>query len=272
MKMFSMMMVAIALLSGCTLLMGDVVLDLSTGEQIARINSASETVCRIAWPIGGDSIIVDAGPVIFVHRCSYGGGGISPIVAPVLSTPSRGATFTHIFNFVAEPGRTYEVSGACVRIASQDATAEGDIVVCEPGTSGRIEGPPTYKTYVCDLDYSQERTDAPYLNRCVPGQLNTAVIRLGGTTSNQDTCWPSAGERKVILLTVESGPINMDASCDRVLETGELTRKTSSFDIDAETGHIYTLSGEDEECMRLIDITSEETVIACEPYHEDPII
>jgi hypothetical protein len=131
-----------------------------------------------------------------------------------------------------------------------------------------------YKRYVCDLDFSKDRTDAPYLNRCAPGQLNTAVIRPGGTTSNQDACWPSAGSirRRVILLTVEAGPINIDASCDRILETGELSTKTSSFEFDAETGHIYTLSGEAEECMRLIDITSEETIIACEPYHEDPII
>jgi len=36
----------------------------------------------------------------------------------------------------AGPGHTYEVSGACVRVASQDATTEGDIVVCEPGMTG----------------------------------------------------------------------------------------------------------------------------------------
>ena len=261
-------MATVSLLTGCAAMTAEVVLDLSTGEQIARINETPP--CRIAHPIGGNSLIVDAGPVIFVQRCP--GGGRSPWaqVAPTLAGPGHPSPPSRIFNFVAEPGRTYEVSDDCIRIASQDATTEGDIVVCEEGMQGSIKGPPIYKRYVCDLDYSKERTDEPYIMHCVPGQMKTAVIRHGGTTSNQDTCWPSAGsiKRRVILLTVEAGPINMPASCDRILETGELSIKTSSFDFDAETGHIYTLSGEDEECMRLLDITSEETVIACEPYQE----
>jgi len=49
-------------------------------------------------------------------------------------------------------------------------------------------------------------------------------------------------------------------------------RRSQSFTrtryFNAEPGHVYSLSGDDEACMRLLDVTSEETIVACEPYHQ----
>ncbi len=74
------------------------------------------------------------------------------------------------------------------------------------------------------------------------------------------------------MSLVEAGPIVIDASCVKITETDESTIKTSSFSFDAEPEHMYSFSGEDENCMRLLDVTFEEVVIACEPYHQDPIL
>ena len=266
--------VAVALLLGCASAFAQFTVDISVSEQTVRINK--DPPCRIDWPYVADSIIVDAGQVMFASRCSAGqsiANQIGGVVGDIFGGPSNNPIF-YTFNFIAEPGRTYEVDGACVRMASPDAAVDGDIVACEPGISGRIEsGGSARKVYDCEFDRSRRSETERSVYVCVRKKLNTATIRPGGTISYQDTCWPSAGRirGRVVLRVVDAGPTSMDATCDRILQTGEWTRKTSSFDFNAETGHIYTLSGEAEECMRLIDITSVETVIACEPYHEEPI-
>jgi len=265
--------VAVALLLGCGSALAQFAVDVSVSEQTVRINK--DPSCRIYWPYVADSIIVDAGPVLFASRCSAAqsiANQIGGVVGDVFGGPSNDA-YIYTFRFVAEPGRTYEVDGACVRMASPDAAVDGDIVACEPGISGRIEGGGSLRQmYDCEIDRSRRSETERYVYVCV-GKKQTATVRPGGTTSYQDTCWPSAGRMRgrVVLRVIDAGPTSMDATCDRILQTGEWTRKTSSFDFNAETGHIYTLSGEAEECMRLIDITSVETVIACEPYHEEPI-
>ena len=267
-------------------------IDLSTGELPVRI-SAKTSNCYIStpfyWGASTAAFIFDAGPLMFTVSCLSGGGsnpfGGPPTVVKELidifgsgsGSGSDPSTF-YGFHIVTEPGHTYEVDGACVRKVSQDADAESEIAVCEPGISGgRVERSRRAQTemaraYDCDSNARKERP--PTIQTCLAKrQANTATIGLG-RTQNQANCWPSEGdiEERVLLSLVESGPIVIDASCLKISATGERTIKTSSFSFDAEPEHMYTLSGEDDECMRLIDITSEETIISCEPYHQDPIL
>ena len=76
--------------------------------------------------------------------------------------------------------------------------------------------------------------------------------------------------KRILVVGVDDGPTSIEASCD-LPDPNSTSAKTASFVFNAEADHAYTLSGEDEECMRLVDITSEENVIACEPYHEESL-
>jgi hypothetical protein len=204
---------------------------------------------------------------MFVQKCVAGQSvpnQIGGVVGDVFGGPDRDDVF-YTFNFSAESGHIYEVAGETL----VDITSDSQVVARAPAMAGRIEDRSTGDAYVCESDYSQRR--GGWSTRCV-GELKAAIIRPGGTTVYGDTCWPSAGSvrGRIIFLVVDAGPVSIDATCSKVLQSSARIRKTSSFDFDAETGHIYTMSGEGEECMSLLDITSEETVIACEPYHEVP--
>ncbi len=61
---------------------------------------------------------------------------------------------------------------------------------------------------------------------------------------------------------VDAGPFTVDVTC-RAYTLGQ---RKLSFSFVAETGHIYTFTDSDMKCIRLLDITFEETVITCEPY------
>lgn len=98
---------------------------------------------------------------------------------------------------------------------------------------------------------------------------NTATIREF-TGGNNYGCWLT--DERVDFLVVDAGPVTIDLNCTLAslnhLFQGQ--RMTSSFDFEAETGHTYKVSirgvhGK-EKCISLLDITSEEMVIACEPY------
>ncbi len=73
-----------------------------------------------------------------------------------------------------------------------------------------------------------------------------------------------AAERRD-FIEVDVGPVSINAVCDRESFFDKGWR-ASSFDFVAEAGHTYTITATEKECMSLLDISSEEFVIACEPY------
>jgi len=101
---------------------------------------------------------------------------------------------------------------------------------------------------------------------------NTAIIRAGGAFSDKGNCQPSTGGRRgrSDFLEVDAGPITIDGECQaRILpDFFGRRRRMSSFEFVAEAGHTYTITATEKECMSLLDITSEEIVIACEPYEK----
>ena len=67
------------------------------------------------------------------------------------------------------------------------------------------------------------------------------------------------------FLYVDPGPITIDTICWGP-GVGKERKKATGFNFIAESGHIYAFSAKKKECVQLLDVTSEETVIACEPY------
>jgi len=96
-----------------------------------------------------------------------------------------------------------------------------------------------------------------------PVNPNASLIIAGGGYAN---CKPTNGGRRLNFIEVEAGPITFDAICD----TGTFRRRfqISSFNFVAEAGHTYTNTALEKDCMSLLDITSGQIVIACEPYRK----
>ena len=225
----------VALMSGCATGV-ETVRDLSTGEGTALIDGASAPgifsswSCKIIWPVFADSIVVDAGPVVFVNSCTTGE--------------------TAVFRFDAKAGSTYEIRfdmWSCAKLL--DVTTGNHTGACEKIFSYPFK----------DLSTSDD----------------TAAIRQNLGATPLDYCNPVKEQEfqgelydKVFgYLFVDAGPTTIGATC---LKTGILgfneRTLTASFDFDAQAGHTYTFSAEDKECIKLLDITSDESVIACERY------
>lgn len=88
----------------------------------------------------------------------------------------------------------------------------------------------------------------------------------------KNSCMPAAEQGflgVVSFLYVNAGPVTIEANCSTSDLWAMLIRRThmtASFDFIAKTGHTYTFRKKEKECMLLLDITSEEVVIACEPF------
>jgi len=187
---------------------------------------------RMSSVIGGDSYVVGAGPIKILALCTF-------------SDPFGDYHSKAWFNFVAEVGHTYTFafskSADCLNLL--DVTTDGQIVACAPYFSGR---------YV-DLSTGDD----------------TAIVRTWGASSNKGDCHKlkSAAFRgfNAGFLLVDAGPLTVDVSCSAYVGFVE---RTSSFDFVAVTGHTYIFTDSDMKCIRLLDITFEETVISCEPYQK----
>ncbi len=96
-----------------------------------------------------------------------------------------------------------------------------------------------------------------------PVNPNASLIIAGGGYAK---CKPINGGRRLDFIEVEAGPITFDATCD----TGTFRRRfqISSFSFVAEAGHTYTNKALEKDCMSLLDVTSGQIVIACEPYRK----
>lgn len=212
-------------------------LDISTGEDRARIDGTSGFFggCGIVRPFRADSLTIDAGPLQIQAICS--------VSDPFDPTP----TISYArFNFVAERGHTYTFSpkGAkCLNLL--DVTTNALIGECQPYFYGR---------YV-DLSTGYD----------------TAIIMAGAASSDKGDCQPKTGPgrfEKADFLEVDAGPISIKVQCKAANSLNIWGRRVSSFEFTAETGHTYTITATDKECMTLLDVTSEEFVIACEPYEQ----
>ncbi len=99
-----------------------------------------------------------------------------------------------------------------------------------------------------------------------PVNPNASLVIAGGGYA---ICKPTNEGRRLDFIEVEAGPITFDATC----ATGTFRRRLqiSSFNFVAEAGHTYTNTALEKDCMSLLDVTSGQIVIACEPYRETEI-
>ena len=165
------------------------------------------------------------------------------MVRCVADNPFGGFTEKATFNFTAEGGHTYAIAWEQDCIALLDATADGSVVACEPYYSGSYE----------DLSTTGE----------------TASIRAGEASSDKGGCrlftWRRRESRE--LIKVDAGPVSINATCFATFFGRPLS--TARFKFVAEAGHTYTITATEKDCISLLDITLEETEIACEPYKKD---
>lgn len=244
MKVIKIIILAITLLSGCA----SIVRDVSTGEITAQISTRNCCFCKFIYPASGHVITVDAGRQFVVQKCWGSDSPLYEVTDGNFGTQGKDKDSFRTFYFDAKAGRKYHLSENCFKLADDDATSEDQAIDCAPRLKGRLA--------LSSFEHS-------------------AVIIPGGTTPRQDACWPSVRvgwneSKRILVVGVDDGPTSIEASCD-LPDPNSTSAKTASFVFNAEADHAYTLSGEDEECMRLVDITSEENVIACEPYHEESL-
>ena len=189
--------------------------------------------CYMTDPTYAERVTVNAGKVDVSVVC---------VTADVGSNNSR--TDKASFSFDALAGHDYVITKrdchACVKLKDE-----------------------TTKKLVAKFNLSTWRT-----RKITPVNPNAALIRAGGASRDKGDCMPTegglSGQRD--FIEVDAGPINFDAIC----ETGTFSRRLriSSFNFVAEAAHTYTITAPDKECMNLLDITSKEIVIACEPYRK----
>ena len=231
--------VLVALLSGCAAGV-ETVRDFSTGDETALIHGNDGTIflpkgtCEIIWPHFANSMVVDAGPVTFVEFCSNLPFNMDGHRIEVMA----------VFRFHAKAGHTYQtkatIKDGCMTLL--DVTASSYVVACEPYFDHRFK----------DLSTGD----------------NKAVVRSIGATG-YNYCAVTMEQKRFGFLFVDAGSNTIDVICRKTGTFGGHPRiLTSSFDFEAQAGHTYTFSAEDDECIRLLDITSDESVIACEPYEQ----
>jgi hypothetical protein len=269
--------------------------DISTGDETAQIIIPNAHGCSISLPVRAHVLTLNAGSVFIVQTCTKPASLLNQLTGGDLGFGRKSQTFTRTHYFNAKPGHTYELEGECFR-SSNDDSAVAEVVSCAPLLPGRamINGNKWTLKDNCTEEYAlrkqmdplvRSRADASkkvpfskfWKEYCVPDPIKpvtTTISRIipGGAISQRNACWPSAESKRskdrVALMGVTAGPTQLDASCMKPQSNTDVGVKTASFSFDAEPGHIYALSGEDETCMRLLDITSEEVVVACEAYHQ----
>lgn len=190
--------------------------------------------CWIKYPANAKRVTVNAGIVDIFAVCKY------------MSMGSDNLLENAAFHFEALAGHEYEISQRTCKECTQlrDLTVDEIVAESTHNPLGRVA----------------DRSTGD----------NTATIR-GFTYGDGDGCWLTDG--RVDFLVVDAGLITIDSTC--TLPSLNLFRAptaTSTFDFEAESGHTYQISGfrglGKKQCIKLLDITFEKTVIACEPHEK----
>ena len=183
---------------------------------------------RAAQVRTADVLVVDAGPVKILGSCVH------------FSIPKEYLTLT-LFRFDAKAGHSYVFSkrgSDCLQLL--DTTADEQQIACEMEVYGGY------------VDYSSG--------------ANTALIHKGdGNFFYCNLNKAGSPAARIGLLEVDAGPFMVEATCNVGVYPIPRLRK-SRFDFVAEPGHTYTFKKSKMKCIRLVDITSVETDVACEPY------
>ncbi len=213
----------------------------STSDEVATIRGDTINLligagyCWIELPDDAKRVTVNAGPVDIVVGCS--------------ATEQK-----HLYanlRFEALAGHEY-------RISPRGARCDSDYNYCielrDDTTDEVIVEAPFCVGKGCLLDLSTG--------------YDKALIRVNGAKGWW--CKPAAEQAVygvVSFLYVDPGPITVDTFCvPPGPGFGKERKKATGFNFIAESGHIYAFSAKKKECVQLLDVTSEETVIACEPY------
>jgi len=213
----------------------------STSDEVATIRGDTINLligagyCWIELPDDAKRVTVNAGPVDIEVGCSG---------------TEQGDAYANL-RFEALAGHEYRISprrSDFFRMELRD-DATDEVIADAPICGGKG----------CLLDLSTG--------------YDKALIRNSGgrqPLQNQPKHWrckPAAEQAFPSFLYVDPGPITVDALCTTWGHGfAKEAKKATGFNFIAQSGHIYTFSAKKRECVQLLDVTSEETVIACEPY------
>ena len=250
-------LVAIAVLSGCvvmetTLDHRPMHVDLSgsdpAGVAIIRASTWSigveSDVCWISYPAHTKRVTLDAGVADIFAVCTHN---------DMFGSSARNAAF----HFEALAGHEYLISPrtceGCVQLIDVckgciqliDVTANEVIAASHHNPLGRV----------ADLSTGD----------------NTATIEASSWDDGTWGCWLT--DKDVDYLIVDAGTVSVDSTCAiATLSLNLYSKVRSSFHFEAETGHSYTVTlsraSVNDKCTLLLDITTEEIIIACEPYEK----
>ena len=252
-------LVAIAVLSGCvametTLDHRPMHVDLSgsdpAGVAIIRASTWSigveSDVCWISYPAHTKRVTLDAGVADIFAVCTHN---------DMFGSSARNAAF----HFEALAGHEYVITRrpceGCIQLIDErnygtqliDVTANEVVAASRHNPLGRV----------ADLSTGD----------------NTAAIEVWSWVDGSSGCWLT--DKYVDYLIVDAGTVTVDSTCAIAtlsLNWNRVSKVRSSFHFEAETGHSYTVklsrASIKDKCTLLLDITTEEIIIACEPYEK----
>ncbi len=228
--------------------------DLADASNVAIIRGAYTTAmagymsedCWILEPGNAKQITVNAGVISVTAACE----GFD------FFDSTNGNLKVHFlsFHFDALAGHEYEIKRYRATFRLHDRTVKKKLKHCAKS-----------KTDTCytNQDYLDDRSTGANIV-----MMNKALIMAGGAKSNKGACKPALKQKVYGMnkIYVDPGATTIYARCfDRFFG---LPTSVAKFDFVAEIGHEYTFAASDKECIRLIDITTAEIDLACEPYQE----
>jgi len=251
---------AIAVLSGCAQFVtafspraGHVDLSGSDSAGVAIIRGsywsiAVETYdCWIKYPAETKKLTIDAGVADIYAVCRHS------------AIDHSGGVLNASFNFDALAGHEYVISTrtckGCIQLID---ACEGCIQLIDVTANEVVAASPHNPLgRVADLSTGD----------------NTAAIEVSSSVDGSWGCWLT--DKYVDYLIVDAGTVTVDSTCAIAtlsLNWNRVSKVRSSFHFEAETGHSYTVklsrASIKDKCTLLLDITTEEIIIACEPYEK----
>jgi len=237
-------LVVITLCAGCITGMSDLTTNAEDYIDLSDPTADKAQLRAARWDIGFAGVFCYMTTPAHAERVTVNAGTVNVSVVCKTDAPGTGRVDKASFSFNALAGHDYVITkrdcDRCVKLTDE-----------------------TTRKMVAKFELSTKRT-----RKITPVNPDAALIRAGGAFPDEGNCRPTRGglTGRRDFFEVDAGPIKINAICEPLTFSQDL--RISSFDFVGETGHIYTMTVKEKKCISLLDITSEEFVIACEPYRK----
>ena len=188
--------------------------------------------------------MVEAWPVSIFVECHTG-----------VSALGEGSKNHTRIDFVAEAGHSYRIDGFDATSFTRRKTDGVDLIDVTDG-----EHLPLSRRFYSDeyVDVSTGEATALIVGEQSTNRIYCGVIDVDALAAERN---PSGDYR---TWEIDAGPVTITTRCFVDGLFGE-KNLISSFDFVAEAGHAYLVRMQDQECTRLMDVSMDEYLVACEP-------